>query len=63
MPPESAIEVRGVWKIFGEFADEAFEDIRIQSLQDILADIQSTSSKPQTPASGSSPSGSECFWR
>ena len=32
MPPESAIEVRGVWKIFGEFADNTFEDIRTNDI-------------------------------
>ena len=32
MPPESAIEVRGVWKIFGEIADETFDDIRANDI-------------------------------
>ena len=32
MPLESAIEVRGVWKIFGEFADNRFEDIRTNDI-------------------------------
>ena len=32
MPSEAAIEVQGVWKIFGEVADETFEHIRANGI-------------------------------
>ena len=32
MPPESAIEVESVWKIFGEVAGETFEHIRVNGI-------------------------------
>ena len=32
MPPEAAIEVQGVWKIFGDVADETFEHIRTNGI-------------------------------